>query len=188
MPVPPSGRVLTPHAPLDEVAAALDTLVVLLQGRGAALADEIASVPAWMRPSARNLAHYLALRSVDLRPLQERLSELGLSSLGRAECDVAGSLATLRAVVARLMGEPSELPAIDLAEARQRLALHVTALLGPAPSDRPARVMVTRGRCGHGNGEFHPGIVVRCRLGGPQSVMKDPVTLCFLIDGTPRPK
>src|SRR5262245_42418208 len=33
------------------------------------------------RPSARNLLHYLALRQHDIRPLQERLAEFGLSSL-----------------------------------------------------------------------------------------------------------
>lgn len=39
----------------------------------------------------------------------------------------------------------------------------------------------------HGDGDFHPGIVVRWRLGGPEKPMGEPVTLCFLIDGTPRP-
>ncbi len=33
--------------------------------------------------STRNLVHYLAFRRHDLRPLQEKLSRLGLSSLGR---------------------------------------------------------------------------------------------------------
>ena len=35
--------------------------------------------------SAVNLLHYLALRRHDMRALQCQLSELGLSSLGRAE-------------------------------------------------------------------------------------------------------
>ena len=33
--------------------------------------------------SAVNLAHYLSLRRIDLRPLQARLAACGLSSLGR---------------------------------------------------------------------------------------------------------
>ena len=37
------------------------------------------------RRSAINLLHYVALRRNDVRGLQERLAELGLSSLGRAE-------------------------------------------------------------------------------------------------------
>ena len=37
------------------------------------------------RFSALNLAYYLAVRCHDLRPVQERLLPLGLSSLGRSE-------------------------------------------------------------------------------------------------------
>jgi pyruvate kinase len=38
--------------------------------------------------SACNLAHYLAMRQFDLRHLQDRLAQAGLSSLGRAEASV----------------------------------------------------------------------------------------------------
>lgn len=38
--------------------------------------------------SAKNLAYYLALRRRDIRPLQNRLSKWGLSSLGRTESKV----------------------------------------------------------------------------------------------------
>jgi len=49
--------------------------------------------------SAKNLLHYLALRSRDLRPLQDQLAHLGLSSIGRSEPHV---LATLDAVLHNL--------------------------------------------------------------------------------------
>ena len=42
--------------------------------------------------SARNLVHYVALRSRDLRPLQADLAAMGLSSLGRFESVVLDSL------------------------------------------------------------------------------------------------
>ena len=38
--------------------------------------------------SARNLIHYLALRRHDIRRLQESLTSLGLSSLGRSEAHI----------------------------------------------------------------------------------------------------
>lgn len=38
-----------------------------------------------MRESAVNLVHYLAVRRHDVRPLQDELARLGLSSLGRME-------------------------------------------------------------------------------------------------------
>ena len=44
------------------------------------------------RRSAVNLAHYLALRSIDLRPIQAALAPWGLSSLGRCESRVMPSL------------------------------------------------------------------------------------------------
>jgi pyruvate kinase len=42
--------------------------------------------------SARNLVQYLALRRFDLRITQERLADLGLSSLGRSEGHILHNL------------------------------------------------------------------------------------------------
>ena len=47
------------------------------------------------------MAHYLALRKRDMRPLQEALTPWGLSSLGRSEARV---LANLDAVLISLAG------------------------------------------------------------------------------------
>ncbi len=44
------------------------------------------------RVGAANLAHYLTLRRRDMRSLQESLAADGLSSLGRAESHVLGSI------------------------------------------------------------------------------------------------
>jgi pyruvate kinase len=44
------------------------------------------------RESARNLVHYVALRQHDLRDLQIRLSQLGLSSLSHSESCVMCSV------------------------------------------------------------------------------------------------
>lgn len=56
------------------------------------------------RPSARNLADYLAFRERDLRDLQKKLSPLGLSSLGRSEAHVVATLQAVRATLAALCG------------------------------------------------------------------------------------
>ena len=56
------------------------------------------------RRSARNLIHYLALRSNDLRDLQHALAELGLSSLGRNESHVLANLSAVAAALASLDG------------------------------------------------------------------------------------
>ena len=56
------------------------------------------------RPAALNMAHYLALRKRDLRPIQEALTPLGLSSLGRSEGRVLANLDAVLISLASLAG------------------------------------------------------------------------------------
>ena len=97
--------------------------------------------------SATNLAHYLALRRFDLRALQERLAWLGLSSLGRAETHVLASVDKVLGILHRLAGRPWTPLAEDEPVGARRgpalLARHAGELLGPPPSARAVRIMVT---------------------------------------------
>lgn len=97
-------------------------------------------------PSAANLASYLALRGADLRGIQQPLSTLGLSSLGRAEAHVRASLDALLAALGRIAGEDAP-PPYPLAEAFHApdalLAQRRDALFGPGASALGTRVMVT---------------------------------------------
>ena len=102
----------------------------LLAGRAAAGASE------------RNLAHYLAFRRHDHRGLQQRLADLGLSSLGRAEPHV---LANVDKVLHLLRG-PDGHGAAAPSGYRRGQALqqqHVQALFGPPPVGRRTHIMVT---------------------------------------------
>ncbi|MHB8952074.1 MAG: pyruvate kinase [Pirellulaceae bacterium] len=98
--------------------------------------------------SARNLLHYLALRRHDLRHLQDRLTALGLSSLGRAEAHVLSTVEALLAVLHRLALpdkhalSPREAP-VDFQRGKTLLKQHTEALLGPTPGGRSVRIMVT---------------------------------------------
>lgn len=60
------------------------------------------------RFSALNLAYYLAIRCHDLRPLQEKLLPLGLSSLGRSEARTMANLDTVIASLGRICQKPQE--------------------------------------------------------------------------------
>jgi len=98
--------------------------------------------------SARNLLHYLALRSRDVRALQEALRARGLSSLGRAEAHARCTVESVLDVLARLDGraaaapEPSErFPGFG--DGRRLLDKHAQALLGPEQPGRRVRIMVT---------------------------------------------
>ncbi len=96
---------------------------------------------------ATNLAHYLAFRGLELRPLQKPLVTLGLSGLGRSEGRV---LPTLDAVIAnlRLLSGEAVAPETWPTEetfygGAQALHQHTETLFGPASDGRETRIMVT---------------------------------------------
>jgi len=117
-----------------------------------AIEDELAGMlrktaPA-LRPSARNLAHYLAVRRHDSRDLQRDLGRLGLSSLGRMEAHVMASLDAVFDLLCllRKRAVPNQLkriPPIMFEEGAALLASHANAILGPVTADRKTRIMVT---------------------------------------------
>jgi pyruvate kinase len=97
--------------------------------------------------SAKNLLHYLALRSADIRDLQDELSALGLSSLGRSEAHPQATVQAVRGVLRTLVGgdvgDPLALTGPSFAAGRRILATNSDRLLGMAPSHRSVRIMVT---------------------------------------------
>ncbi len=114
----------------------------------ASLEDRMDEICDLHRQSARNLVHYIALRRHDIRDLQEKLTENGLSSLGRAEADVLGAIDAVLRVLRRLTGE-AEASAAEPEQEQpelhgwQLLGRNTDALLGPPPQDRTVRIMVT---------------------------------------------
>lgn len=97
--------------------------------------------------SARNLVHYLALRRLDLRPLQDRLARLGVSSLGRSESHVLANLDKVLGILHRLAGRAWNAHSHDepagIKSGGSLLDLHTEALLGKPPAARRVRIMVT---------------------------------------------
>ena len=139
-----------PWGSTPTITALIDDLCSLRAGmleREAALAHWIDAVAPVHRASAVNLAHYLALRQVDLRQIQQRLAGLGLSSLGRAETHVLANVDKVLGVLHRIAGRPwcshvrDELNDVHCASAL--LEQHSNALFGAAPAQREVRIMVT---------------------------------------------
>lgn len=99
------------------------------------------------RPAAENLAYYLALRSENLSGLQLELSEKGLSSLGRCEADVLGSLDAVNAALSRISGaEPIAFPPAGWKRQRDvPLRDQVEGIFGHDPTGPRSRIMVTLG-------------------------------------------
>ena len=116
-------------------------------GMEATLAPYLESVAPVYRPSARNLAHYLALRQSDRRPLQEWLAWVGVSSLGRAESHVLANLDKVLGILHRLTGQPWQPRPQDepagIQSSQKLLEQHTAELLGVPPPGRSVRIMVT---------------------------------------------
>lgn len=111
-----------------------------------AQAEQLQQIEPIFRASACNLLHYLALRQHDLRQLQNELTMLGLSSLGRLE---AHTLATLEAVLVALhrladqAPPPLAPPPVSFHSGPMLLHEHSLQLLGVASGKRDVRIMVT---------------------------------------------
>jgi len=99
------------------------------------------------RASARNLIHYAALRSSDLTDLQWRLTEAGLSSLGRSEAAVLGSVEAVLDVLVRIDGDPGRAgrnpTALTPRVARELQVERTRTILAAPPERRRAEIMVT---------------------------------------------
>ena len=99
-------------------------------------------------PSAVNLAHYLSIRHTDLRPLQKRLAQRGLSSLGRSESAVLFSLKSIIELLSRATGHDTSTTAapntlLTPENSLERLNRRCTQLFGPLPQHRHTFIMVT---------------------------------------------
>ncbi len=96
--------------------------------------------------SARNLLHYRALRSLDLRDLHQQLGDMGLSRLARAEAHVMNSLLTNKEILQGFI-EANQLqkphPVVSVKRARKLLLENTARLLGPPTEGRRTRIMVT---------------------------------------------
>ncbi|RLA29555.1 MAG: hypothetical protein DRQ63_00470 [Gammaproteobacteria bacterium] len=131
---------------IDEICGQLESICVRAEQLESRFASEFACVRPEFADSARNLIHYLALRQVDLRDLQGQLTDLGLSSLGRAEQHVLASVRTVqKALRSSYGGDPVDLDAgRRIFEHNKNLAeLHTRDLLGANSDGRGVDIMVT---------------------------------------------
>ena len=96
--------------------------------------------------SARNLIHYLSLRHHDLRSLQKRMRNLGLSRLAHAEAHVMASLQNTRFILGTLVHKKARAgkSGLSIKNGRKLLITHTKELLGYRSKGRRVRIMVTQ--------------------------------------------
>ena len=91
-----------------------------------------------------NLAQYLALRSYDLRPLQQALSELSISSLAHSESHVLANLQGVLDLLAELTNQQFKPEAAQSEQAASiTLEANTQEIFGAHPPQRKARIMAT---------------------------------------------
>lgn len=98
------------------------------------------------KSSAKNLLAYLSLRKHDLRKLQNELSSLGVSSLGRLEGKVLPTIQATTSLLDKINSTNSHYDLPDEQEFYQQLRLleeNTTACYGSLPVNHPTRIMVT---------------------------------------------
>jgi pyruvate kinase len=96
--------------------------------------------------SARNLIHYRALRKEDIRPIQKKLANQGLSRLDKPESHVMASLLASKAILEGLLNnEPIKRHKAQLTfkKSNRMGKSNAKALLGYRSKGRRTRIMVT---------------------------------------------
>lgn len=98
--------------------------------------------------SGRNLLHYAALRSRDLRATQRQLAVRGLSTLGRCESHVLANLEAVLKILWRMTGaSPSPLPKrfvpVSYEQGLERRRASIGQLLGAPRTRGDPAIMVT---------------------------------------------
>jgi pyruvate kinase len=137
-------------------------------------AGQQALLAAWQAPlansdygqDAANLAAYIALRREDLRSLQEHLSVLGLSSLGRCEGHVMATLDAVALALDAINGAcPTDAalqhPGRANRRGDKRLKLNTQRLLAKEPKQRRTRIMVTLPTAAAGEMRFVRDLIER---------------------------
>ncbi|MDP9026616.1 MAG: pyruvate kinase, partial [Actinomycetota bacterium] len=131
---------------LDRLLDDVDHLYRAILNAESRHVDQLAAVRPHHRYSAANLIHYVELRQHDVRGLQDRLSQQGLSSLGGIESHVLVSVDAVRAMLIQLTRTADVDPITTASTAPDGAALlarNAVSLLGPLPPGRVTRIMVT---------------------------------------------
>ena len=99
--------------------------------------------------SARNLLHYLTLRTFDLRTIQSQLSTLAISSIGHSEGYTLTNLRNILLMLRLLNGEEISNPLDKMCKplhyrrSREQLTENTARLLGGCTRDNCTKIMVT---------------------------------------------
>ncbi len=132
---------------LQEINAQIDEILKKAIDYETRYSKQILNVHPNYRESAKNLIHYLALRTFDNDILQDKLSEIGLPSSASSESSILQNIITFKTIINSLLKIDEDINA-DLAltnsESNQLLLNNTDALFGKIKNNRVTRIMVTQ--------------------------------------------
>lgn len=108
---------------------------------------QIENVHVNYRESAKNLIHYLALRSFDIDVFQKKLNDIGLPNTTSSESSVLSNLIIFKTIINHLLLIEDKSPKksfITNIEGKELLKKHSIALFGETPKNRRTRILVTQ--------------------------------------------
>ncbi|MEM9340832.1 MAG: hypothetical protein AAGA66_19010 [Bacteroidota bacterium] len=118
---------------IQEVIEGLDPIIEHMSKAEENAKRQLEHVDSNYKKSAQNLIHYNTFRSYDIRGIQKKLKDLGLTRFANAEGHIMASLLTTRLLLGKLMGEgnPTSLTGTwSIRKGRRLLNGHTKDLLG----------------------------------------------------------
>ena len=130
-----------------ELIAQLEVILEALRHEEFKYKEVLAQVHPSYYKSARNLVHYCAFRTFDLRSTQKKLKNQGLTRLAKAEGHLMSSLLKTRFILYSLLGDrPTVNPkaGLSIKNGKRLLTKNTKELLGYRSKGRRVRIMVTQ--------------------------------------------
>lgn len=131
---------------LQEINVQLDLILEKIKEFEDKYQSQISNVHPNYNESAKNLIHYLALRSFDIDLFQKKLNDTGLPNTTNSQSNVLTNLLTFKTIVNHLLGieDNFQKTTISNSESKQFIKRNSEALFGEISNNRKTRIMVTQ--------------------------------------------
>ncbi len=131
---------------LRRIQGIVDDILAKMKSMETSYAKELRLVHPIYSKSARNLIHYLALRSFEIDNLDDALAKLGLPGLSASESHIMRSVVDLKHLINSLLGvnDPVRPHTLSIEVGEKILKKNTKLLLGYKSKKRRTRIMVTQ--------------------------------------------
>lgn len=138
---------LFPKDKLQEIASALNSIIDTIYKSENKYRKQLDKVHPKYAPSARNLVHYLALRSFNINVFQQKLEDIGLPVSMESQDNILYNLNSLRTIIYSLLDYQlldDDENYLNNNQLKEILRQNFKALFGTIKSDRRTAIMVTQ--------------------------------------------